>query len=124
MEDMKMAKHDAYLITAYDQANEYLRYIDEAMAIIDADEIRRYIRDAMPIGQMMLDNLEEALNITEDPDVADGIEEAIHHMGLSMDNGDQALDVPDDEVVDFLAEMRRYADTSVSYLNEAMAMAA
>ena len=119
-----MADEHAFLIIAKDQTNQYLHLVDEAMASVDPDEMRRHIQDVMPFGQMMIDNLEEALSVTEDSEVADCIEEAMYHMVVSMDQGDQGLDVTEDEMLDFVSEMRKHAEQSATYLSEALGVAA
>jgi len=109
-----------HLMNAQDQASQYQRHIEEAMASADSGEMKQHIQEAMPFGQNVLDSLEEALNMTEDPDRADRIEESMHHMSASMDQGDQALEASEDEMEDFVAEMRKQAQQSMTFLAEAM----
>jgi len=108
------------LLNAQNQASQYMRRIDEAMAADDPVEMKQHVQEAIPFGQNALDHLDDALSMTEDPDVADRVEEAMHHLGLSMDQGDQALDASEEEMEDFVAEMRKHAQQSTVYLGEAM----
>jgi len=117
-----VADEQMRLVNAQDQANQYTRQIDQAMASGSPDEMRQHIEEAMAFGQNALDHLDGALSMTEDPDVADRVEEAMHHLGLSMDQGDQGLDASEDEIEDFISEMRRHAQQSTLYLSEAMAV--
>ena len=118
-----MADEQVRLINAQDQANQYMRWVEEAVAAEGPDEMRQHIQEAMAFGQNALDHLDEALSMTEDPDVADRVKEAMYHLGLSMDQGDQVLDASEEDIEDFISEMRRHARQSTAYLGEAMAAA-
>ena len=118
-----MADEQVRLINAQDQANQYMHRVEEAVAAEGPDEMRQHIQEAMAFGQNALDHLDEALTMTEDPDVAVRVEEAMHHLGLSMDRGDQALDASEEDIEDFISEVRRHARQSAAYLGEAMAAA-
>ena len=119
-----MGEEQTFMMSAQEQADRYITHIDEALASGDPLEMRHHIQEAMPYGQMIIDNLEDALNETEDPDVVDRIEEAMDHLSISMEQGDQALEMLEDEMPDLLMEMRRHAEQSTSFLGRAIGMAA
>jgi hypothetical protein len=111
---------EVYVVNVQDEADRYISHIEEALSSVDSDEIRQHIREAIPVGQTLMDALEDLLNSTEDPDMADRAEEAMHHLGMSLDEADRALESPDEDIEDILSEMRRYAEhtaLSVSQLS-------
>lgn len=119
-----MEDQTTLLFNAQEQCSQYLQHIDEALAAGDTDEMRELVQEAIDFGQNALDHIADAEDrageLGIDHDVTEVMDEAMLHLGLSIDQGNQALDASDEEIEDYISEMRRHAAEAMVYTNEAM----